>query len=448
MRDGARAAAVISLLEATAAAEQSEGLPADELLRQYLKTRRYIGAKDRRAITALFYRLLRRRARLRWWLTRKGIDATARGLFLAYLALEEQALDPATLFDGQGYSPAPMSEPEMAIHGALADAELSHPDQPLAVRLECPDWMIPLFAESFAPEVLEAELAALMEEAPFDLRVNALKASREDVRAALVAEDLAPQETPLSPWGLRLARRVPLQDHELFRRGLIEPQDEGSQVIALLTGAHPGGHPGAQPDIQRILDYCAGSGGKTLALAAMMQGKAELVAADLAPQRLARAAPRLSRAGVANAVLRPLPAPAGELPDAAFERVLVDASCSTTGAWRREPQARWRLTPQALTSYQTAQQNALRDAAAKVASGGRLIYATCSLLACENEDQVGAFLAGRPDFRQLRAADVWAEADEVYGLAPYPGDAGRDGLQLTPARHGCDGFFIAVLERS
>jgi 16S rRNA (cytosine967-C5)-methyltransferase len=439
VREGARVAAVISLLEATEAAEKSEGLPADELLRQYLKTRRYIGSKDRRAITELFYRVLRRRARLTWWLARLGHEPDARNLLLAYLALAVKDLDPAGLFDGQGYSPPALSEAEVALHADLVGSPLTHPDQPLGIRLECPDWLLPLFAESFGPDRLDCELAALNEEAPFDLRVNSLKTTREEVAARLAADGLAVELTRLSPWGLRLAKRVSLQDHPLFRDRSIEPQDEGSQVAALMTGAYPGA---------RVLDYCAGAGGKTLALAAVMKGQGELMACDLAPQRLARARPRLARAGLDWVVLRPLPAPAGDLPDGSFDRVLVDASCSTTGAWRRGPQARWRLTKEALAQYQAAQQAALREAAAKVAVGGHLVYATCSLLTCENEDQVTAFLAARSDFRQLPAADVWAELAGDYGLGAYPGEADREALQLTPARHGCDGFFVAVLERA
>lgn len=438
MREGARTAAVIDLLEQAEAAEASQGLPADELLRQYLKTRRYIGSKDRRAVTGLFYRVLRRRARLAWWLARLGQKTDARNLMLAYLGLVEKDLEPAGLFDGQGYSPAPLTGAEETLLAELGNRDLTHPDQPLAVRRECPDWLLPYFAESFEKQDLEAELSALNEEAPFDLRVNTLKATREEVRASLAAEGLAAEATRLSPWGLRLSKRVSLQHHALFREGLIETQDEGSQVVALMTAARPG---------MRVLDYCAGSGGKTLALATMTKGLGELVASDLAPQRLARAKPRLARAGLDWVILRPLPAPSGDLPDGSFDRVLVDASCSTTGAWRREPQARWRLTPDTLAEYQAAQQSALREAANKVTPGGRLIYATCSLLACENQDQMSAFLAAQPDFQALPAAQVWAEIARDYGLGPYPGEADRDALQLTPARQGCDGFFIAVLER-
>jgi 16S rRNA (cytosine967-C5)-methyltransferase len=300
------------------------------------------------------------------------------------------------------------------------------------VRANYPEWLDPLLAARFGDR-LGDEVAALNEPAPFDLRVNTLKASREDAHAALRADGIEAEPTPLSPLGLRLPRRRPLGGLGSFERGLIEVQDEGAQVVSLLVDARPG---------MRVVDCCAGAGGKTLALAAAMGNRGWLAALDVST-RINRAEPRLRRAGAEIAALRlirPRDDPWFAEHAASADRVLLDAPCTRLGAWRRDPAARWSLTPRELEHRTAVQRRILNVACRLVRPGGRLVYATCSLLREENEDQVAAFLAAHPEFEPVAVAEVWAET--VGGACPGPGPH----LQLTPARDGTDGFFVAVME--
>ncbi len=411
--------------------------PADGLARGFFRRRRYIGAKDRRAIADLVYGVTRRRARLDWWIEKVGTAVEgARGRVIADIALVggREAADMTALFDGGRYHPPALTPEEQALAQALQGQALDDPAQPDWVRGELPAWLLPRFQEAFGAD-LENELAALAREAPLDLRVNRLKVSRAAAAAALAAEGIEARPTPLSPLGLRVERRHTLPALAAFRDGLIEVQDEGSQLVALLCDARPG---------QAVADICAGAGGKTLALAAAMEESGRLVALDRDVRRLERARPRLARAGVVNAELRRLEGPedtwlaenAG-----AFDRVLVDAPCTGSGAWRRHPDARWQLNEATLERYLVAQAESLELAVRLVAPGGRLIYATCSLLPEENGRQVARFRAAHPDFVPLPMAEVWAA---TLGGDCLSSDAD---LLLTPARHGCDGFFVAVLRR-
>ena len=282
---------------------------------------------------------------------------------------------------------------------------------------------------------LEREMAALNGPAPTDLRVNLLKNHREEARRALAAEGVAANPTPLSPVGLRLRERIPLGNLAAFNQGLIEVQDESSQIAALLADARPG---------MRVVDFCAGAGGKTLALASGMANRGKLVACEVSQRRLDRAARRLRRAGVTNVERRAL---SGERDKwvkhhkAGFDRVFADVPCLGTGTWRRNPDAKWRMRPEDLAELVERQQLILRSAARLARPGGRLIYATCSLLREEDEAQAEAFLAAEPDFSLLPVARVWRET--IGGASP----GGEDYLRLTPAQHGTDGFFVAIFER-
>jgi 16S rRNA (cytosine967-C5)-methyltransferase len=433
MTPAARIQAAIDLLAEIEALEA----PADGLARGFFRKRRYIGAKDRRAVSALVYGVLRARARLDWWIARAAPAATGvRGRTLAHLALDERQSveDLAALFDGGRYHPPALGPEERALAEALRGCALDHPEQPDRVRGELPEWLLPKLRETFGDD-LEAELAALARQAPLDLRVNSLKADRAGAVAALAAEGIEAVATPLSPLGLRVRRRHTLPGLVAFRDGLVEVQDEGSQLVALLTDARPG---------MSVADFCAGAGGKTLALAAAMGDRGRLAMLDTDVRRLERAGPRLTRAGIAVAEPRALegaedPWLAGQA--GVFDRVLVDAPCSGSGAWRRNPDARWRLTPERLEAYQRAQGEILTSAARLVAPGGRLVYATCSLLPEENGRQVARFRAAHPDFAPLPLAGIWA--DTVGGACPMADSE----LMLTPARHGTDGFYLAVLER-
>jgi 16S rRNA (cytosine967-C5)-methyltransferase len=434
---GARLQAAIELL-----AEIHGGTaPADRAAAAYFRHRRYIGGKDRRAVLDRAYAVLRRRAALDWRIARaapsEAVADRERARAIAALTLLEgwTADRIAGAFDGGQYRPARLTAEERALARALEGGTIDGADQPLAIRLEFPAWLEPAFRDAFADR-LTAELAALMVEAPLDLRVNALKADRPKALAALEAEGIAATPTPLSPLGLRVASRPPLATLASFTGGLIEVQDEGSQLIGLLTDARPG---------MRVVDFCAGAGGKTLAIAAQMQNKGHLVACDVLRGRVDRAAIRLRRAGVHNVERRGLSSerdPWVRRHAGRFDRVLVDAPCSGCGSWRRNPDAKWRLSPAGLEELVDLQARILESAARLVKPGGRLVYATCSLLAAENQEQLDRFLGSAADFAPLPVEQVWAEA--IGGPCPGAGAS----LSLTPAQHGTDGFFIAVMERA
>jgi 16S rRNA (cytosine967-C5)-methyltransferase len=428
---GGRLAAVLELLGEI---DQS-ARPADLVAGAYLKARRYIGAKDRRAIADRVWGILRRRARLDWWLRREAREPTPRMRLLADLALADHLKPEAAAadFTGGTHGANTLAPDEWALLQALKGRDLFHHDMPAWVRGEYPEWLEPRLAALFG-DGLATEMGALRDEAPVDLRVNTLKVDREQARARLAAEGLDAEPTPLSPIGLRLPARAALAAQPAFREGLVEVQDEGSQLVALLTDARPG---------QAVVDYCAGAGGKTLALAATMANKGRLVACDVNSRRAERAGLRLRRAGVHNVTRRLLE---GEhdrwvkRQAGSFDRVLVDAPCSGSGTWRRNPDAKWRLTPQGLDELLAVQWTILASAARLVRPGGRLVYATCSLLAEENEMQVDRLLEGGR-FRRLSVAELWTGM--VGSACPV---AGPD-LRLTPARHHTDGFFAAVLGR-
>jgi 16S rRNA (cytosine967-C5)-methyltransferase len=302
---------------------------------------------------------------------------------------------------------------------------------PPAVRFEIPEWLLPRLHARFG-ERLATEINALAGEAPLDLRVNLLKGARDDALALLRAEGRAVAPTPLSPWGLRLSGRQAVTTGAAFQSGLVEIQDEGSQLVAALVGARPG---------MRVVDYCAGAAGKTLALAMTMENRGHIVACDVSEPRLDGAVRRLRRANAHN-VERHLIEPGDKWSKRrarGFDRVLVDAPCTGIGTWRRNPDARIRLTEGDLHELVAKQSAILESAAPLVRSGGRLVYATCSMLTEENEDQVTAFLSRHADFTLVPAAQAWALPDRP----PFDGAF----LTLTPARNGTDGFFGAVLER-
>jgi 16S rRNA (cytosine967-C5)-methyltransferase len=433
MTPGARIAAAIDLLETVTA----DPRPADRVANGFFRARRYMGSKDRRAVAELAYQVLRRRARLDWWIGREAPGTKsdrARVLALLTLTGERDISGVAGLFDGAGYHPKPLSTAEKVLVKALTGQKLEHPEQPLWVRGEVPEWLLPALGETLG-DGLEAELEALADEAPIDLRVNRLKADRDQAVAALAAEGLPAEPTALSPIGLRLAGRRAVTASRAYRDGLVELQDEGSQIVALLTDARPA---------MTVVDLCAGAGGKILALAATMDNSGRLFALDLDAARLGRSGSRIARAGVRNVVLHVLSSTEDMvLSDLAgsCERVLVDAPCTGSGAWRRNPDARWRLDPQALTLFAEHQDEVLDAGAALVAPGGRLVYATCSLIPEENQRRVESFLARHDGFVLLPIGQVWAETLE----GPCPTEDAT--LQLTPARHGTDGFFLAILER-
>jgi len=394
----ARTEAAIELLGLVLEGER----PADAVANDYFRARRFIGSSDRRAVAERVWRVLRSYRRLGWWLRDQP---TPRLLIAASLVLDGGTLDD---FTGGRFAPRVLAPSERAVLGRLEGRSLDHPSMPDAVRLEVPDWIV----GRIAPE----DLRALLQPATLDLRVNLLKATRDEARAALAGEGVEATLTPLSPWGLRVDGRRQVTTGAAFRGGLVEIQDEGSQLVAALVDARPG---------MRVADLCAGAGGKTLALAMTMQNRGQLIACDVLAARLDNAVQRLRRAGVHNAERHLLVRGDKWIKRHAeqFDRVLVDAPCTGTGTWRRNADARLRLGEDDMAELLPKQTAILDQAASLVRKGGRLVYATCSLLAEENEDQVTGFLSRHSGFAQT------------------------DALALSPARHGTDGFFAAVLER-
>jgi 16S rRNA (cytosine967-C5)-methyltransferase len=426
----ARLSGAIALLEAIDAAPRR---PADAIANVFFRERRFIGSGDRKSVSDRAWATIRARRRLTWWLDRAHAIPTPRLLVAASLLLEGWTMDGVMQsYSGGQYGADPLIEPERAALRTLEGRTLDHPDMKLPVRLELPDWILPQLEARFG-DTLVPEMAAMATPAPLDLRVNTLQTTREQAQAALAAEGLAALPTPLSPWGLRVPGRRAVSTGPAFQAGLVEIQDEGSQLVALLVGARPG---------MRIADYCAGAGGKTLAVAMEMQNRGHIVACDVHDKRLEGAVRRLRRAGVHN-VEQHLIAPGEKWAKrraGSFDRVLVDAPCTGCGTWRRNPDARLRLVESDLVELVTKQAGILDTASRLVKPGGRLIYATCSLLPAENEDQVTAFTERHPAFSVVPLAEAWP----VETPPPSPGPF----LSLTPLRHDTDGFFAAVLQRA
>jgi len=419
-----RLQAAIELLGAI----EADRRPADAVANEFLRTRRFIGGGDRRDIGETVWGVLRARRRLGWWIERVGGEATPRLMVLALMVLSGITVHRAAAeFGGSRFAPPALDDEERRVLEQLDKHTLDHPNMGEGIRLEMPDFVVPLLRARFGDR-LEAESEALMQPAPLDLRVNLLKTTREEATGLLAKSKLKAEPTKLSPWGLRLAPRQSVTTTQPFRDGLVEIQDEGSQLVALLAAAKPG---------MRVADFCAGAGGKTLALAMTMENKGHIVACDVSPARLDGAIKRLRRAGVHNAE-RHLLEPGDKWTKrqgGKFDVVLVDAPCTGTGTWRRNPDARLRLSETDLAELVVKQAGILDEAQRLVKPGGALIYATCSLLAAENQDQVTAFRARHPAFR---IAPV-GEALPAYLRGDY--------LQLSPARDGTDGFFACRLER-
>src|SRR5438094_2500000 len=382
MIPAARLSAAIELIGTI----DAERVPAAQALKAWGTAHRYAGSGDRAAIAGLVWDVLRRRSSSAWLMD----EDTPRARVLGMLKLE-RGMDPeavAALCDGGRFAPEPLSEAELT---ALTSRSLK--DAPAHIAGDYPEWLDAPLAEVFGDDRV-AEATAMASRAPLDLRVNTLKAKREKVLASL--RHLGAKETPWSPIGLRIelgadAKNPGIHAEEDFIKGAIEVQDEGSQLASLLSAAKPG---------EQVIDLCAGAGGKTLALAAMMQGKGRLIATDHDKRQLAPIHERLSRAGVHNADVRTPKGEGDTLGDirASADLVLIDAPCTGTGTWRRNPDAKWRMRPGALEVRLRDQHQVLDRAAALVKPGGRIAYVTCSVLPPENGDQICAFVARHPGF--------------------------------------------------
>lgn len=429
MTPAARLSAALEVL----AAIEMQRRPAAEALKDWGQSHRFAGAKDRVGIASIVYDALRVKRSAAWLMGAETPRAITLGMLARVRHMTPEAI--ALLCSGERFAPEPLTDEERArlVAGSLEGA-------PDAVRADVPDWLAPQLAEVFGADlVVEGE--ALAARAPVDLRANLLVTTRE--RALEALDHLGAQPTPLSPWGLRIpvtpdGRGPALQAEPAYVKGQVEVQDEGSQLASLLSGAAPG---------QQVLDLCAGGGGKTLALAAMMANKGQLYATDSDGRRLMPIFDRLERASVRNVQVR---APKGQQEilgdlESRCDLVLVDAPCTGTGTWRRSPDAKWRTRPGALEQRMKEQDEVLERAARFVKPGGALVYITCSLLRAENEDRVSAFLGRHESFLPRDAAHM-AKTAGVPALAERASPFGA-GLRLTPRTCGTDGFYVAALVR-
>lgn len=390
MTPAARVQSAIEILDQVIEAARSNGAPADRILADWFRAHRFAGSKDKRAIRELVYGAIRDCGPL---------PASGRAAMLHFTAGDEAL---RALFDGSNFGPAVVGSSERPAVGGIA-----------------PNWLVKALAAS---GIAGDEAKALLGRAPLDLRVNTLKAARDTVELPEAGEALR------APDALRFPTGTQVEQWPAYVKGLVEVQDHGSQWACRAVGAQPG---------ETVIDLCAGAGGKTLALAAAMYNRGTLIAADTDKRRLGNLPPRAARAG-AGMIETFLLDPGKEREALAeFEgradAVLVDAPCSGTGTWRRNPEARWRLDPAQIERYAATQARLLELAAGLVRPGGRLVYVTCSLLDVEGRDRVAAFLAANPQWRAVPLA--------------FPlGRPHGDGTRLTPYHDGTDGFFIARLE--
>ncbi len=431
MTPGGRLAAAIEVL----ANIESERRPAAEALKSWGLAHRFAGSGDRAAIAGLVYDALRRRASSAFIMGADSPRAVLLGMLKRERGLDTDAI--AHLADGSRFAPAPLTEDERA---RLDCAELS--GAPAYVAGDYPEWLDSYLARAFGDDRAE-EGAALALRAPLDLRVNAINADREHVREMLA--DLKPEPARWSPWGLRIdltaeAKSPAIHAEPAFLKGMIEIQDEGSQLAALFTGAKPG---------EQVLDLCAGAGGKTLALAAMMQNKGQIFATDEDKRRLAPIYDRLKRSGARNVQVRPPKSIGGELDDliGRMDLVLIDAPCTGTGAWRRNPDAKWRVRPGALEPRTKEQSEILDTAVALLKPGGRIAYITCSVLDEENGAQVRGFLARHPEFSAQTPDTLAVPLGERAFIFTKAVRLSAEGLLMTPRTTGTDGFFVSVIKK-
>ena len=431
MTPAARLASAIEIF----AAIESERRPAADALKAWGLTHRFAGSGDRAAIAGLVYDALRRRASSAYVM---GAD-TPRAILLGMLK-RERGLDVeavAKLADGSQYAPEALSAGERQ---RLTGADIS--GAPPHVAGDYPEWLEPHFSRAFGDARAE-EGAALASRAPLDLRVNALKAERDAVAAML--SDVKPEATRWSPWGLRIRRSADAKSPAIhaepaFLKGMVEVQDEGSQLAALFSNVKPG---------EQIVDLCAGAGGKTLAMAAMMQNKGQIFATDDDKRRLAPIYDRLKRSGARNVQVRTPKSVGGEINDLAgrMDLVLIDAPCTGTGAWRRNPDAKWRMRPGALEQRQKEQADVLVRAAALLKAGGRIAYVTCSVLEEENSAQIRGFMALHPEFSVQTPAEVIQPLGERAFMLGKAARLSAEGILITPRTTDTDGFYVSVMRR-
>lgn len=434
MTPSARCQAAIELLDIIDSSE----IAADRIFNRYFRARRYAGGGDRRAVRVLVYKILRERSQIDWWCERLGLESITRHRIIVALALRNSPwpdITPYEAFHDDKFGPATLSIDEKNAAKRGSDKALDSDDQSVAVKCNIPNWA----EDMFCPEVnyrFETEINCLVAEAQTDLRTNALRSTREAVLMCLKEEGIEGRPTPYAPHGIRLDVRHPLTSLKAFRDGYFELQGEASQLAVELLSLDAD---------QTVLDLCAGSGGKSLAAAACMENRGRLILSDISSAKLCRARKRLKRAGVTIAEFQTIDSrigPRSLAVNSSVDVVIIDAPCSGSGVWRRNPESKWRLSPDILKRHVDRQRDLLRFAATAVRPGGMIAYMTCSVLSVENRDRIDEFLG---------------ESGAEFRLRPLSGEWRRVtgqtlkretiDLQLTPGTYGTDGFYVAVLER-
>ncbi len=434
MKNGGRIDAAIQVLEDVLNRHQ----PVKSAMRDWGKRARYAGAKDRAWVSGLVLDALRRRNSLAHAMG----DDSPRALILAALRYAwDWDLREVEAALKDEHAPAALSGPER-------EALLLAPDPaaPLHVQGDFPEWLTPHMERVYGPETV-AETQAMSARAPVDLRINTLKSDAEKAGKALRAANGVPSELLVNAYHIPAPdpseRETSLQSIPAYSKGWVEVQDAGSQIAAAAANVKPG---------EQVLDYCAGGGGKTLALAAALQGKGQVFAFDIDGRRLSALIPRLKRSGAHNVQLvHPSEPEALEALKGQMDCVFVDAPCTGTGTWRRKPDTKWRVKPAALDKRMAEQSEILNAAVDFVKPGGRIVYVTCSFLMEEDEDRVAAFLEAHPDFTVESAADAATASGQLTerAAATLHANSGAYGsVRLTPRRAGTDGFFFAVLRKA
>ena len=427
MQPAAQIQASIELIDEVIAS----GFPADRIMANYFRAHRYIGSKDKAAISEKLYTVLRNRLSFEYLLNKAELPLNGRFLIATLLRAEESDL--TKVFNGEGYAPKAFNQATFEQLNKIDHSLLEH--APLHVQLNVPEWLAPKL-EAALGEHYASEMRASNQRASTDIRVNLLKSDVDAVLKLLQSKDYAVEQGILSPWALRFTTRVALFNLESFKLGWFEIQDQGSQILALLSQAKAG---------DKVVDFCAGAGGKTLALAAMMENKGTLYACDVHTKRLEQLSKRCKRAGVHNIRTHVLSSEHDKWVKkhrSMADVVLIDAPCSGTGTWRRSPDSRWNLQPENLQNLVNLQQSILQSASRLVKPSGRLLYATCSLLNEENEEQISAFLKNNDDFE---IADI-VLPETLANNASAVVHTGHQ-LRLYPGLSDTDGFYIGCLQR-
>ena len=427
--------AIIEILDSI----NNSKIPADRIISFWNKNNRYAGSKDKSFITESIYNILRNKGQIEWWVKYLDCNISARTIIICYYHFTNQ--DVKNMFNDSKnkYAPCPISSKELKFLEKFQKYNsINHKEMPIHDKLNISEYLYNKFFEFYAEQTPQV-LSALNTEANIDIRVNNLKSDTEQVAKELEEQGIETTKLPILSNGLRLNKRFALSSLKTFKNGFFEIQDCGSQIVSKLINAKKG---------DKIVDFCAGAGGKTLAMADDMKNTGRIIYCDVSEKRLDRASIRLRRGGVNNAEKRLLSSEKdkwikrrNERFSGGFDKVVVDAPCSGTGTWRRNPDQKWRTDEQTINELCVLQESILKSSSRLVRPGGKLIYITCSLLKDENESQVDKFLDNNKDFHLCDINNTWFDTFEQKNISD------DKTLRITAHQNNSDGFFMAILER-